>query len=495
MADLGRISGPMLTANLERLGVDLAVETDQLYLNVGLNGTGGVGINTDAFTRTLEVNQYTRTIDLIADRYVSSPIILENNSIATISGPLYLSTTGGSAGTIIVGRNEVDDLFFDDNVIGSKSSNTNIQLDPSGTGEVDFRSDVNVYDDVYVSGNINIVGDLSIGGQIDIGSNPADTVGINPVFSQDLKPNEDARYSLGTVSTRWFNLNLTNYVDLENIKIEQNSIVTKNSNSNLELSGNASGSVQAENIRFVGNTITSTTNDINFNPAIVFDNPTSLVAPVGTTANRSSLAAAEFRYNTTTANFEGFNTARVHFNGVADSDYNTRVFAGATRATDDDTLRFNTNTVQQLVISESSATANRLSVNDQLQIDSAQSKIVTTELNGDVFVRSNGTGNALIESTGFNENTIIADSGNLIFDYAGQGYYKFAGSTAFVIPSGPTLTVIPPSTQVGDFRYNTDTGNLEVFTGVAYGLAQGAGEEVTQSQLDEIIDLYTVIFG
>ena len=48
---VGRISGPLLSKNLLRDGVDLAFETDLLYLDVT---TGRIGINTSTF---LEVNQ------------------------------------------------------------------------------------------------------------------------------------------------------------------------------------------------------------------------------------------------------------------------------------------------------------------------------------------------------------------------------------------------------------------------------------------------------
>jgi len=56
LADLGRISGPMLKANLERLGVDLVFENqfgdNNLYLDVN---SRRLGINTNAMPRELTV--------------------------------------------------------------------------------------------------------------------------------------------------------------------------------------------------------------------------------------------------------------------------------------------------------------------------------------------------------------------------------------------------------------------------------------------------------
>ena len=50
---VGRITGPLLAKNLLRDGVDLAFETDLLYLDVN---TGRIGIKTSSPQYTLDVN-------------------------------------------------------------------------------------------------------------------------------------------------------------------------------------------------------------------------------------------------------------------------------------------------------------------------------------------------------------------------------------------------------------------------------------------------------
>ena len=59
---LGRISGPLLKDNLLRDGVDLAFETDLLYLNVN---DRRIGVNIASPTVDLEVDGTTRTTNLI----------------------------------------------------------------------------------------------------------------------------------------------------------------------------------------------------------------------------------------------------------------------------------------------------------------------------------------------------------------------------------------------------------------------------------------------
>ena len=64
MSQVGRISGPLLFANLERNGIDLAFETDLLYLDVN---NGKIGIRNNAPTNDLHVLDTTRTTALYGD--------------------------------------------------------------------------------------------------------------------------------------------------------------------------------------------------------------------------------------------------------------------------------------------------------------------------------------------------------------------------------------------------------------------------------------------
>ena len=61
MSQLGRISGQVLTDNLLRAGVDLAFETNLLYLDVN---NQQIGIRDSTPVYTLDVNNNIRTTDL-----------------------------------------------------------------------------------------------------------------------------------------------------------------------------------------------------------------------------------------------------------------------------------------------------------------------------------------------------------------------------------------------------------------------------------------------
>ena len=84
MANVGRISGPLLKSNLLRNGVDLAFETDLLYLDVS---NGRVGINTDTPSKSLHIDNVT----------IENNQIRSTNSALDLGSPTDITISGGEA--------------------------------------------------------------------------------------------------------------------------------------------------------------------------------------------------------------------------------------------------------------------------------------------------------------------------------------------------------------------------------------------------------------
>ena len=133
---VGRISGPLLKSNLLRNGVDLAFQTDLLYLDVS---NSRIGVKTATPQYDLDVNGTTRSTDLITTgtAYVGN-VRISGNTIDSVSGDLNLTTVGSDKVTSLKTL-EVDDLRFDTNVISSTVSNADIDIVPNGSGKVVFK--------------------------------------------------------------------------------------------------------------------------------------------------------------------------------------------------------------------------------------------------------------------------------------------------------------------------------------------------------------------
>jgi len=193
---IGRISGPLLKANLLREGVDLAFETDLLYLDV-VNSR--VGIKTSTPQYDLDVNGTVRTPGLEVSSVANIGDI--NITGTTISTSQPTLTLGTADNVIFQNRLTVDSLDFENNVISTNTSNENIEFVPNGTGSVEIFSDTNVYGNVYATGTITADGNITIGDA------DTDNVTFNAEIASDIIPDANDTYSLGsdpaTGGKRW----------------------------------------------------------------------------------------------------------------------------------------------------------------------------------------------------------------------------------------------------------------------------------------------------
>jgi len=207
---LGRISGPLLKANLERLGVDLAFETDLLYLNVT---DSRIGINTNNPQYDLEVNGTTNTTNLEVSTLANiADITISGNTISTTNSVLNLAT----ADTVVYNNSvTIDSINIDTNVITTNESNADLILRANGTGRI-YIPDNNV----QINNNLTVTGTTTTQ---NISANEINVSG-NVTASNDLTVGRNAQF--------------------ENIKIQQNVISTTDSNSNLELRPNGTGTVE-----------------------------------------------------------------------------------------------------------------------------------------------------------------------------------------------------------------------------------------------------------
>ena len=227
---VGRITGPLLKSNLLRNGVDLAFETDLLYLDV--NNTR-IGIKTATPQYDLDINGTGRAIDLISSgtAYIGD-VRINGNTISTIADTLNLTTVGSDKVTALKTL-EVDDLRFDTNVISTTVSNANIDILPDGSGKVNVTGNAQITGNLDVTGNITASGDITIAGNVTIGDDENDTINIVAGITSDLLPSTTATYNLGTTTDTWNSIHATSaYID--DIQIDTGVIQNTVSNADLE---------------------------------------------------------------------------------------------------------------------------------------------------------------------------------------------------------------------------------------------------------------------
>ena len=263
---IGRISGPLLKANLNREGIDLAFETDLLYLDVN---NSRIGVKTATPQYDLDVNGTTRTTNLIVDTQADiAQFTITGNTISSSNNVINFIPTGGQA-TVYHSRLQVNDFELQGNVISTTVSNSNIELRPNGIGIVDIYSNTTVNGNLTVTGDVGVTGSVTIGGNITIGDALTDTITIIAAIKSDLIPETDNAYDLGSTSFQWRNVYVQNFytdnlslisLDIGNLQFRDNEITTT-TGQDLVLFGNGTGGVKLGNFKFQGNTITNFSNN------------------------------------------------------------------------------------------------------------------------------------------------------------------------------------------------------------------------------------------
>ena len=170
---IGRISGPLLSKNLLRDGVDLAFETDLLYLDVS---NGRIGIRKSNPAYELDVNG----------------TINANNLKVLYTGP---GTGISQLGNLIIQT-------------GTISTNVGpITIAPSG------NENVNIIGDTNVTGNLHATGNITADGNITLGNNTStDTVIFESEIGSNLIPTIDNGFSVGSPERSWLNAYVSNLV-------------------------------------------------------------------------------------------------------------------------------------------------------------------------------------------------------------------------------------------------------------------------------------------
>jgi len=319
MPQLGRITGPLLEANLLRNGVDLAFETTLLYIDVN---DDSIGIKKNpSSVYDLDINNDVHTTDIIVDTAanVANIIINSSSTFTTSTGPINLRTNTGSA-TIFHDRVATNNLVFDGNSIFS-SNNSNIVIDPNGSGSTQIVADTNILGNLNVSGNITTPQNIILGGNLIIGDNIVDTVTVAPDFTQDIIPGQDLIWSLGedtgdSSPRRWSQLWFTDetkvnfwYPDIVDISSQTrlngltNTISALQSNDDIEILPDT-GIVYIERTKWQDSDITNLNNTaISLGSTGTgytnFTGNNAMVVPAGTDAERRlTPELAETRWNT-----------------------------------------------------------------------------------------------------------------------------------------------------------------------------------------------------
>ena len=426
-------------------------------------------------------------------------------------------------------------IEIDDNFISTTISNANLELRASENQIVRLPENVVIENNLTVNGitnlkNTNIVGDitltgnttqqgnLNVIGNVTVSSTNIeseiqfDNILFNDNFIETTDSNSDLELSangVGNIVTN--NLEVTNNLqatDLtssnivigsnfefnnalisSNIEIFDNVIRTTESNSNLELRTFDNSNIELQELLFNSDTLTTSLTDITLaTDNINIISTSAIQLPFGLSTERPNIDYS-IRYNSITSSFEGYNQNNISFGGIYSDNRGTRVTAHPT----DNTITLVTGGNLRATVNNDNITISGLTVDDVF-IDS---NIVTTiNSNADLELRSNGTGNLVIDDITLSGELIQNTSGNVLtIKNTSRGRTKFNTTGALKIPSGTTAEQPGFTPEVGMMRWNTDIQVLEAWDGSTFVSAAGTSASISPEEMDDLILEYTLIFG
>ena len=192
---IGRISGPLLKENLLRNGVDLAFETDLLYLDVT---NRRIGVKTTNPAYTLDVQGVARVTDLeITNTTFQIGNVTVDGATGSIQTTAQEFAIATADNTVVGNRVLVGDLEINNTYIENTNTNDDLYIRANGTGNI------NIEGNTTVTGNLHATGNISADGNIQIGDSDTDTIFINADIASDIMPDADATYNLGSATKRW----------------------------------------------------------------------------------------------------------------------------------------------------------------------------------------------------------------------------------------------------------------------------------------------------
>ena len=228
-------------------------------VNINASGTGVIKIGALKFAGTSISSDDSTTVNVNDNLIVDGNLTTTGaatftgatnlgSTLAVPSALTTLSTLNVTGATSLVGTTTIDNLTFNDNTIGT-SSNADLRLTPGGTGSVIIAnltvdSNINITDNTIKTtvsnSNLQLSGGTGTGTVEVI---PAlITAGVTTVGDVDVTGTET----------------ITGELNVDAVKIKDNTITTNTSNANLEISAQGTGKVIMTGPEIIGGTIDGT---------------------------------------------------------------------------------------------------------------------------------------------------------------------------------------------------------------------------------------------
>ena len=536
-----KISGNTIESTTGAVNIISASDEINLQNNVNITGNLDVTGNVTVGGNITLGDQPTDTISIVAG--------ITSNITPGTTETYTLGTNGLQWANLYTGNLHVDSINIDGNVIKTIDSNADLELRANGTGRIYVPSDNVLIDNnltvlgtstlgntnitgtvtytgnIVQTGNVTQTGNYSVSGTLTVGSDAQfQNIKIAGNTIRTTLSNSSLELSAagtGIITMPFNNVSMgqnltvagnisstnalaTNRVTAEefytgDILVKDNYVATTVSNSNLELRANGTGYIVLEEFNINANVISSnSSNDVVLQPGtgkvVSINSDQSLIIPVGNTGARPTAQSGMIRFNSQMGRYEGYDgTNWIKLSGVGDLDETTYITAELTPGANDDTIRFYNNNALTADLTSARLQVPRVEV-DNIIIDG---NTISSTSNTDIIFNATGSGSVKLANFAVKDNTITNTVSGAVttITQTGTGYFKIAGTNGFVVPTGISSERPTAYAVMGMTRYNSELKQLEIFNGVSWDSAAGAGGGINAATAEDIAITYALILG
>tara|TARA_B100000085_G_scaffold264751_1_gene271950 strand:+ start:1529 stop:3202 length:1674 start_codon:yes stop_codon:yes gene_type:complete len=238
------------------------ITTDETNANIVLdpNGGGKVEVSGDSLFRgdtvaTGSIRGATLQVD--GNSNIDGNLVVDGSFSAgsfgatTITGStLTISGLTSLNGSVDIGDASADTVTVSGRFDSSLVPSVNVTNDIGGSSlrwRDIYARDIDARNGTF-SGNVDVTGNLTLAGNITIGDSDSDTINIEADLGGNLIPNTDGTFSIGSNTKRYLdvftdNLHVTDKARIDLLSIENATITTEATNTNITLDPQGTGIV------------------------------------------------------------------------------------------------------------------------------------------------------------------------------------------------------------------------------------------------------------
>ena len=245
--------GGVALSNIKMTGSTITTDTSNSGIIIDPQGSGTITLTGNTtLTGTLDVSGALSPASLAvtAGATVGGDLGVTGTLTAGTFAPSSITISGVSTlnGDVDLGDSSADTITatgrFDSSLLASVTNTNDIGSATLRWKDI-YSTTINTSGDATVGGNLTVTGNTTISGNITIGDTDTDSINISAELANDLIPNSDSLYNIGSSDKRYLTVFSDRFIgtslEVGGLQVISNTIQSVSTNSNITINPQGTG--------------------------------------------------------------------------------------------------------------------------------------------------------------------------------------------------------------------------------------------------------------